>query len=193
MSLRKLDMLTLFLRCVYRVVSLSLKEAIIKKMDVYFGGTTRADQFKMIFKRIWKHLNVIPHQHKIVLAAPVKGVKDLSTAPQDLQFQSDEHLKFCLRGERIPLQKTSAKWSNLLLYVKPPEPRSHQGQIYQMLCFFTLHKFTDRLKLSNRVWPRDIEKRLLTRGTLTRTEVQLKPLKQDEQFTPDNFKFFWYH
>lgn len=133
MSLRKLDMLTLFLRCVYRVVSLSLKEAIIKKMDVYFGGTTRADQFKMIFKRIWKHLNVIPHQHKIVLAAPVKGVKDLSTAPQDLQSQSDEHLKFCLRGERIPLQKTSAKWSNLLLYVKPPEPRSHQGQIDQQI------------------------------------------------------------
>lgn len=69
--LRKLDMLTFFLRCVYRLVSLSL--------------------------------------NKIVLAAPVKGVKDLSTAPQDLQFQSDEHLKFCLRGERIPLQKTSAK------------------------------------------------------------------------------------
>lgn len=159
-------------------------------MDVCFGGTTQTDQFKMIFKWIWKHLNVIPHQHKIVLAVPVKGVKDLSTVPQDLQSQSDEHLKFCLRGERIPLQKTSAKWSNLLLYVKPPEPWSHQGQIYQMLSFFTLHKLTDRLKLSNRVWPRDTEKRLLTHGTLRRTEVQLKSLKQDEQFSPDNFNCF---
>lgn len=86
-------------------------------MDIYFKGTTQADQFKLIFKWIWKHLNVTPHQHKIVLTVPVTEVEDLSTAPQDLQSQSDERLKFCLRGTRIPLQKTSAKWSNLLLYV----------------------------------------------------------------------------